>query len=212
MLGKMIVVIVVLFLIALSAYLIHDSLPVRQMESLGSVFRRKVKDVRGSFDVMNTNAPVICVKPRGEMNYTKIPMTKKEMRIGRSSGCDIVLEDETVEGTHALVRKVIKENKVYYELVNLSRRNPAEYFNQKKSEYVYMGFKKGVVLDVNEIFYIGETKIIVNCPVQKHEITKTERMVISGKMERSDEEDPQEKKISAQDSTRVFVNRQEIDI
>lgn len=179
MLGKLIVVIVVLFLIALSVYLIHDSLPVGRILSARSGLRKKVQDAKDGLGVKNTNAPVICIKPRGEQEYQNYIMTKKEVKIGRSSGSDIVLEDETVEGTHAVVRKIFKDDKVYYELVNLSRRNPVEYFNQKKGDYIYLGYKKGVVLGTNEVFYLGETKVIIKCPVQKHEITKTERMVLN---------------------------------
>lgn len=211
MLGRLIVIIVVLFLVALSAYLIHDSLAQREKEGRASGLRKWIKDARNNLSVKNTNAPVICVKLHGDMNYKQYPMNKKEMRIGRSSGCDIVLEDETVEGNHAVVRKVIRDNKVYYELVNLARLNPAQYFNRKKSDYDYMGYKKGVVLGTDEVFYFGETKIIIKCPVQGHELTRTERMLIGGK-QRQSEEAVLDERYSPQEPTPDYSGKLEIDI
>lgn len=185
MIGTIIIIIVVLFLFVIVAYLIHDSLPIGKVKDMKSDIHKKVEGMKHYEGAKLANAPVIYVKVNGNGDYTQYQMTKEKMAIGRSEQNDIVLEDETVEAKHAVVRRVMKDNKMFYEMINLSRRNPIQYLNKMLRDYDCLGYKKGITLENDEVFYLGETKIVIKCPMQGHEITKTERMIIGDHSEDS---------------------------
>lgn len=70
----------------------------------------------------------------------------------------------------------------------MSKYNPVQWFNQDINDYETIGYRRGLKLNGKEVFYIGESKIIVTCPTNNHKPSKTERLVMSaGAENRSDE-------------------------
>lgn len=173
MLSKFVVLGMVVLILILVAYLLHDS------KLLKSVKKNDLPDkVRKINQVKILNGPMIYYKCPGDREYHQIQMTNKIIKIGRSAKNDIILDDESVEEVQASIEKKIVDNKVYYEFVDLSKYNPVEYFNQAKHIYEYVGFKRGVILDANEAFYIGETKLIVKCPHKEHKTSSSMRYIL----------------------------------
>ena len=181
MFNSFIVIGIVVLIGILCWYLLHDMPAIKQTLKTSREVAGKInKATRGPAPIKIANGPVLKVKEPGDHSYNTVELTKDVVRIGSSGRCDLVLEDDAVEKLHARIEKKMKGNKVYYELINLSKRNPAEILNQDSQEYEYLGNRKGVVLGDSEAFYVGNTKIIFKRPVRNHVPTKTDRMVING--------------------------------
>lgn len=175
MLSKVIVLVILVLIGLLVVYLFHDSPFVKQMTDQGGKLEEKFKKHTKKKSVKIADRPVIFIKEPGTTSYQQIEMNHKVVSIGSGEKCDIVLDDETVEPLHVKVNKVFQGNDICYELINYSKNNPVEYLNQLDGVYEYLGYKKGIVLDANEAFYIGETKMIIKCPPKHHFAEKTER-------------------------------------
>lgn len=177
MAGKIVVLGVVILIVILAGYLVHDSLALKKMKEtdVKTMFHEAAAD-RGPKIL---NGPTISYRCPGDSEYHHIQMTKKKITIGKDPSNDIVLEDDSAEGKHAFIEKKVKGNSVCYEFVNLSRYNLAEYYNQSSNIYEYLAYKQGVVLDDKEGFYIGETKLVITLPKTYHAPSKTERMIIN---------------------------------
>ena len=181
MFNSIIVIGIVVLIGVLSWYLLHDVPAVKQFFKTSKSMADKInKAAKGPAAIKIANGPVLKVKEPGERSYNTVELTKDVVRIGSSKRCDLVLEDDAVENLHAKIEKKMKGNKVYYEFINLSKRNPAEVLNQDSQEYEYLGNRKGVVLGDSEAFYVGNTKILFKTPVRNHVPSNTDRMLING--------------------------------
>lgn len=181
MFNTIIISLTVMLIVALCCYLVHDSaFAGLVVSSTRTVIKRAKKAGRPSKAVKIANGPVVMIKSPGDYVYSSVTLEKDSVKIGRSPKNDIVLDDATVESVHARIDKKMKGNKVYYEFINLSKRNPAENLNQKARDYEYLGYRRGKILDDSEVFYIGNTKIIFKTPVKNHMVSKTDRLLIDG--------------------------------
>ena len=182
MLSKLMALAIVILIVILVGYLMRDSALWSELHRAKEKVADKVKAApMVPQRVRITDSPVLFVKGPSDLSYHEQQMYKKKITFGSDAKNEIVLVDDTAEKVHATLEKVIKENAIYYELVNLSKRNPIEFLNQAKGAYEYLGYKKGVILEGNEVFYIGETKIIAKCPAMGHDMSKTERMIVNGR-------------------------------
>lgn len=130
-------------------------------------------------NVRIVNGPVLCVKCPGEMEYRKVPVVNRTIKIGSSKSSDLVLRDEFVEPIHAVIKKVVRDNDCHYELINMSKYNPVQWFNQTTNDYETIHYRHGVILDSQEVFYVGESKVIVKCPITNHKPSNTERLILN---------------------------------
>ena len=172
---------IVILIVMLSCYLVHDSEMLKTLtggakEKIGKAKITTIKSPRHEFRI--ANGPVVRVKGPGDVSYTPFELANDVVKIGRSSRNDISLDDDTVENTHIRIEKKMKGNNVYYELINLSKRNPAEILNQETSDFEYLGYRKGIILGDSEVFYVGNTKFIFKMPMSHHRVSKTDRLVI----------------------------------
>lgn len=182
MLSKLMALAIVILIVILVGYLMRDSALFTSIRGAKEKVAGKVKEgPMISPRVKITDSPVLFVKGPKDHSYQEQQMFKQKITFGSDKKNDIFLIDETVEKVHATLEKVIEDNQMYFELVNLSKKNPIEILNQEKGCYEYLGYKKGVVLEGNEVFYIGETKIIAKCPAKGHDMSKTERMIVNGR-------------------------------
>lgn len=192
MFNSIIVIGIIVLIVILSWYLLHDVPAVKEtIKTSREVVNKVNKAAKGPAPIRSANGPVLKVKEPGAHSYNTVELTKDVVRIGSSGRCDLVLKDDAVEKLHARIEKKMKGNTVYYEFINLSKRNPAEILNQESQEYEYLGNRRGVVLGDSEAFYVGNTKLIFKRPVRNHVPTRTDRMVISGEgvLSRADAEE-----------------------
>lgn len=198
--GKLIVLGVAVLILVLVMYLFYDSGFIRKVVS------KTRKAIPGAKPVKLINSPIILLKEGGARNYQRIEVNKKVFTIGRSAKNDLVIDSEAVEDRHAVLYKRIKNERIYYELVNYGKVNPVEYYNNSRDHYEWLGYKDGEVLDSRETFYIGDAKLVITIPVMTHEPTKTERLG-SEKQKESAEHKNTDRKVSQ----RIF-RKEEIDI
>lgn len=166
-------------IVILVLYLSHGSEIWKEIKYKRNRLLDSCNAIKGFRNVRIANGPVMCVKSPGEIEYKQIPIMNRSTKIGSSRSSDVVLNDEFVEPVHAMIRKVVHENDSHYELINLSKYNPIQWFNQMTNDYEVVKYKRGVILDAQEAFYIGESKVLVKCPVAKHIPTNTERLIIN---------------------------------
>lgn len=170
---------VFILVVTVIAYLTHGSEVWKDIKSRKSRIVDSCVPLKNLQNVKIANGPVLCVKCPGETEYRQVKILNRTTRIGSSKSSEVVLCDEFVEPIHAIIKKEVRNNKARYEFINMSKYNPIQWFNQKKNDYEDVGYRRGVVLDSQEIFYIGESKVIVKCPVVIHTPSKTERLVLN---------------------------------
>lgn len=169
-------------------YLSHGSGVWKDVKNKKNKALNSCGPIKNLQNVKIANGPVVCVKCPGEVEYRQIKVVTRSARIGSGNGNEIVLNDEFAEPVHAVVKKIAQDSGSYYELVNMSKYNPVQWFNQDINDYETIGYRRGLKLNSKEVFYIGESKIIVTCPTNNHKPSKTERLVMSaGAENRSDE-------------------------
>lgn len=207
MIGKIIVVIVVFLIIVLVVYLMSGSGIGKKIQSSGKAVSDKIDRSKEKREIEVVNGPVLQVKNPGERKYHPVNVTKKEYKIGRGKGNDLVLDYKTVEERHAVIVKRLKGDRVFYEFINYAKTNPTEYFNKRKNAYEYLGVKDGVELDAREMFFVGDTKIIITLPQSVHMAGDTEGL----QMEKTENIiKPVQAHINRADSDRI-VMRNELD-
>ncbi len=186
-------------IVILIVYLSHGSEAWKEMKYRKNQMLDSCNAIKGLRNVRIANGPVLCVKAPGQIEYSQIPIVNRMTKIGSSRSSDVVLPDEFVEPVHAMIKKVVHDNDSHYELINLSKYNPIQWFNQMTNDYEVIGYKRGIVLENQEAFYIGESKVLVKCPVAKHKPSRTERLIVnrSSMMETADTDMDMESRMSA---------------
>lgn len=174
MTGKMIVFSVIVLIVMLAIYLFYDSGLMKGLKKSQKTIDDTLNRVREKKEVELVNGPILHIRNEGEKRYHTVPVNNKVFKIGRGEKNNLILDSKKVEGKHAIIYKKLKDDYVYYELVNYSKINPVEYLNKQKNKYEYLGYKDGVELDAHEVFYIGDTKTIITIPAATHTPSDTE--------------------------------------
>lgn len=172
--GKLIIVAVFFLIVVLVIFLFHDSDFFESVKAFKERAVRKIKEVKELKEVELANEPILLIRESEDQEYYYVEVHKNKFSIGRGRKNSLVLESKKIEEKHAIIYKRLKNNYVYYELINFSRNNPIEYFNKQKVKYEYLGYKDGVKLDNHEVFYLGDIKMQVVIPLLTHEPSKTE--------------------------------------
>lgn len=206
--GKIVVLAVIVLIVVLVIYLMHDSGFIKDTKNPGEFIRDKIAQLKENREVEITNAPVLYVKNPGEQAYRKINVTKKKFIISSNKRSDLVLDSKKVEDRHAAIVKRIKGDRVFYEFINYAQTNPSEYYVKRKNAYYTLRKNAGVELDSREAFYVGDTKIIVVIPAAAHIPTDTES--VGGKEYLG--ERTAYSHMGYERPTERVVNRKEIDI
>lgn len=206
--GKFIVLGVIILILILVVYLMHDSELGKRMSKKARSAGKKVKEVKNKPSVEMVNAPKIYYKYNGERKYHEVEMSEKMFDIGQGSKRKLTLNDRKVEERHAEIVKRVKGGRVYYEFINYAKINPSEYYSKSEDRYYYLGYREGIELDVREAFYLGDTKIIIDNPMNNHIVGPTERV---GKEQGSEETRTGSSRTERFASERVS-NHREIDI
>lgn len=183
MAGKLIILLVFFLIVALVIFLFHDSDFFESIKAFKEGAIRKIKEMRELKEVELTNEPILMIRESKDKEYYQVNVHKNEFSIGRGRKNSLVLKSKKIEEKHAIIYKRLKNNYVYYELINFSKNNPIEYFNKQKFKYEYLGYKDGVKLDDHEVFYLGDIKMRIVIPLLIHEPSKTEMIDIHSKEE-----------------------------
>lgn len=178
MYGKIIISLIVILIMILVVYLFGTKGTLKKLKEIVGKGR---KVICHQTELQVTGGPVIYVRPKGVKNYQKIKIREKEFPIGRLQNNKLVLNSPEVEKKHAVIRKVVKGDHVYFEFVNYARTNPTEYYNKRKDGYDTLRYKEGVELDAREAFFVGDVKIIITIPGLCHRPTETERVKVKNK-------------------------------
>ena len=174
---KLIVAGVVLLILIVIIYMLHDSDLVRGARKMAESAANKRDEAKEKGEVEIADAPVIKIKEPGEKKYHEKKMDRRECKIGRGDKNQIVLNDKKVEETHAKIEKKLIKERICYTMTNFSKINPVELYNRTKDQYEYLGYKEEVELDEKTVFYIGDTKILIILNQKKHTPSKTEWVV-----------------------------------
>ena len=174
---KLIVAGVVLLILIVIIYMLHDSDLVREARKMAESAANKRDEAKEKGEVEIADAPVIKIKEPGEKKYHEKKMDRRECKIGRGDKNQIVLNDKKVEETHAKIEKKLIKERICYTMTNFSKINPVELYNRTKDQYEYLGYKEEVELDEKTVFYIGDTKILIILNQKKHTPSKTEWVV-----------------------------------
>lgn len=202
--GKLIVLGVFVLIVLVVLVIMQGSELSKKMAKSGKKAGAKVKEIKEKKEVEILDGPEISVKPPGAKKYHSVKMRKKEFLIsnGGKRNPDLVLEDPKVEGCHAVIKKRISDNRVWFELINYAKTNPTEYYNPAKKRYEYLSYKEAQELGPREYFCMGETKICIRIPESK--ITPPTEL-IKGKDQATDKESfAGKEKINRSPSERVI--------
>ena len=148
------------------------------------------------------NPPTIFIRLPGKKKYYHYEMKKPTISIGTGKNNDIVIfDDNTVEIKHAVIKKVMKHNRSFYEFINYAKTNPSQYRNaSREGKYEIMGYKDGQELEQGtEYFYVGQTKLMIKIPQEAHGHTDTD--IVKKKMDLNDA--AHEEKAERIDSERI---------
>ena len=148
------------------------------------------------------NPPTIFIRLPGQKEYYNYKMTSPTVTIGTGKGNDIVIhDDDTVEKKHAVIKKVLKQDRSFYEFINLAKTNPSQYRNSsRRGKYEIMGYKDGQELEQGtEYFYVGQTKLMIKIPSEVHGHTDTDTLQPKKKNNYAD----QVEKVNRIDSERI---------
>ena len=221
MLGTWIVVLAVVFLLCVAIWMLSSTGLFKKIRSTKKAVGKKMDEMRKEGDVEITDPPVISYKEPGKRNYRDVVMTRKVFRIGTSAKCDLVLDDPKVERIHAEIVKKIKGGRVAYFFVNHGKVNPSNMYDCDARDYDPLLPRESVELDEEDLFYIGDTKVIVKLNENKHVPTNTERILYEEKKGTREKREPSKKTKSTKtestgkkkrvDTVRI-VSRNELDI
>lgn len=178
MYGKIIISLIVILIMILVVYLFGTKGTMKKLKKIAGKGR---KVICRQTELRVTGGPVLYVRPNGKKTYQKIQIREKEFSIGRLQNNKLVLDSPEVEKKHAVIRKVVKGDHVYFEFVNFARTNPTEYYNKRRDGYDILRYKEGVELDAREAFYLGDVKMIISIPSLCHHPTQTERVKVKNK-------------------------------
>lgn len=170
---KAIILLVIILITILVIYLFHDTPVMKNMSDLNQNLKNKIFQVRKN-DIEIANGPVIYHRTKPEKQYQSVIMRGQKFGIGRSFCNHLIAKSKTVEDRHALIRKRIKGDKVYYELINLGKVNPVRYLNHEEGEYQFLGYKDKVELSARDTFMIGDMTLQIIIP-NTDKPTETER-------------------------------------
>lgn len=185
MIGKFVVAAAVILVIAVMCYLFYDC---GVFGNIKKGFGKLSERVKGK-NVELADGPVLQIRETPEAAYRKMEVNRRAFKIGSGAGNDLSLSDKTVEEFHAAIYKRLKGNQVYYELINYSKTNPVQYYNKFIKKYEYLGYRDGIDLGSREIFYVGNTKIVITEPVS-HVPTDTEYFEMGRPSGKDDEAEP----------------------
>ncbi len=177
--GGVLVFAIVAILVVLASYLMKDSGMIKEVKEAGQSVADKMKE---GDKLELINAPIIYYKSEGEKKYQKIKMLHKKFTIGSGPDNDLILDDKKVEKNHAVIQKKVKGTREYYEFVTYAKTNLSEYCSLEEGKYWKMRYKDGIELETcrenddahrrkdvyREIFYVGETKIVMDIPIRQH--------------------------------------------
>ena len=175
MAGKIITCIVIIGIMAFAVFIIVDSRN-KEKEEKGDVQKKKGKSLRKKAaekilprETVPADAPEIYIRTKANEPYKKYTMKKKRIMIGSSPDCDIIIDNEIVEGKHIIIEKMVRGNMVYYVLQNLGKVNPVHYRDKEEKRHVVLNYKETVVLEEKDVFHIGGKDIKIGTVTPKIE-------------------------------------------
>lgn len=173
--GTIIAVGIIALVVIVVFYLFRDTGFFKNLNKFPEDIKTKISETNEEKTVEIVAPPTIICDPKNGQPCIEAKMTKSEYKIGRGKNNDLVLADRTVEKCHAVIYKRYHENEIYYELVNLAKKNPIAYFNQEKETYEFLGKKQGQGLAGREAFYLGNVKVKIFIPVNPYIPTETDQ-------------------------------------
>lgn len=172
--GNIIVLLIVVLIVAMLMYLFKINIA-GLGKKVTAPLKNKSKEIKEK-NIVKINGPIIKYREEDKSKYDVTVMDTKVFRIGRGEKNNLVFDSLLVEDEHAVIYKRQNENRVYYELVNLGKTNPVEYYNKQKDTYEFLRYKESVELDVRDAFFMGDMKLIITTPVNTHQPTRSDYM------------------------------------
>lgn len=111
----------------------------------------------------------------GKKIYTEYLMTKPKIKIGRSEKCDIQIDRPDVGNVQAVIERGVMGSNLWYKLSDVGKTNNIEYLAKDEWKFKFMKRKEPVILEGRDVFYIGNTKIMIKTPTIGHELTAEEK-------------------------------------